>query len=531
MKLVIYKFPDGSQNVLREAIAFYFQGIKSHSADDTAPLSEHENEIASCCSNLEVVLPPAAGQSGASSAVRSIVQVWHPLKSAMALFERDVAFSRQLADSRSSWEAFVTAHFAMFKRLTREWIVAAERSPDVIIDRDAVAQSPFASLHGIILAVDPDATPDRARLLEASTHLPALRHGNHFHFRHFNLGFFTELEESVEDELRRLRLPRLVSSLFDGRPVGEGSEARLNVLSPQGRKACRDHDGLTDRFAVPRARGLVRVASASLPRSGHHMLQQFLRTYFGDQHSYCQFYEGPLRQPDCCGTYPCTNPDVNFQKCHDFRLSARQIQGQAYIVQFRHPLKACVSAYEQALAYGQNFEDSAEQWKTFAWREIKFFKAFVRRWVLNATLSNTVLLDFDHVVREPLRSLSTVVSLFAPETPPDPERILACVRQVEIAESRDVQMFRHFDLAFFTQLEQHCLDELQRLGVPALFPLAVWEEPPSIAPRLGRKTRLLARGLLRAFRLRSAAFQNQRGLLGWSARLTRASRARRSWFR
>jgi len=56
------------------------------------------------------------------------------------------------------------------------------------------------------------------------------------------------------------------------------------------------------------------VAGVSWPRSGHHLLQRLLQSYFPSL-LYCDFYGA---ETDCCKRIPCSRPKVGFSKSHDF---------------------------------------------------------------------------------------------------------------------------------------------------------------------------------------------------------------------
>lgn len=58
------------------------------------------------------------------------------------------------------------------------------------------------------------------------------------------------------------------------------------------------------------------LIGASIPRSGHHFLQNLLTKFFGPELHYCEFYS----PGDCCQQVPCSRRGdfgIVFQKSHD----------------------------------------------------------------------------------------------------------------------------------------------------------------------------------------------------------------------
>ena len=109
------------------------------------------------------------------------------------------------------------------------------------------------------------------------------------------------------------------------------------------------------------------VQGVSFPRSGHHLLVNFLQRYFGGRFAYCEYYNH-------CQQQPCANPANNLQKSHDFGLELPADGAGDYLLQYRHPLYSITSNYFLHLRSlerrGRSFENrrlSPDQLRRWVW--------------------------------------------------------------------------------------------------------------------------------------------------------------------
>ncbi|MBI1274939.1 hypothetical protein GC177_03075 [bacterium] len=221
-----------------------------------------------------------------------------------------------------------------------------------------------------------------------------------------------------------------------------------------------------DGRLIFKARGLNRVASASVPRTGHHMLQQMLEEYFGERHSYCQYYDGPQKRADCCNQFPCVHPDVNFQKNHDLDRKGTSTTQYHYLVQYRHPLKATVSSFLEGLSYQPHMRNNYEYWRHFARGEFNFYKSFVKRWMKAYALPHALYVEYDDFMQRPIKVFSQIVSFFEPDAEPDLEKISKIIAKKNIISTKSFFDFHYFDLDYFVQLERYVSQELRELKIP-----------------------------------------------------------------
>src|SRR5580698_984672 len=94
------------------------------------------------------------------------------------------------------------------------------------------------------------------------------------------------------------------------------------------------------------------MIGASIPRSGHHFLQNLMTTYYGPELYYCEFYN----PANCCKNVPCTRRGehkVIYQKNHDTDLAlSPNVDDALYIIQYRHPVPEALSDRELDLQDG-----------------------------------------------------------------------------------------------------------------------------------------------------------------------------------
>jgi tetratricopeptide (TPR) repeat protein len=157
------------------------------------------------------------------------------------------------------------------------------------------------------------------------------------------------------------------------------------------------------------------LIGASIPRSGHHYLQNMLSRYYGDELYYCEFYN----PPSCCKTIPCTSRGqhvVSYQKNHDRDLTVPQnIEGALYIVQYRHPVPEALSDRELDLRDGAG-RRSVHYRRTHSyylwWLAIKavYYRRFHDKWLARRH-PHAVYLNYDDLVRDPASALRSIIGV------------------------------------------------------------------------------------------------------------------------
>src|SRR5262249_59362059 len=128
---------------------------------------------------------------------------------------------------------------------------------------------------------------------------------------------------------------------------------------------------------------MAHVLNASMPRSGHHLLEIVLSNILKDKFSYCEFYG-----KDCCKTIPCnswrhersSSGDLFMQKSHDFDFDDPiSVAGTYRVVQYRNPVPRSLSNYELHLRNGA--QDNVRTFRNFLVNEAWYFHKFYAKWI------------------------------------------------------------------------------------------------------------------------------------------------------
>jgi tetratricopeptide (TPR) repeat protein len=155
---------------------------------------------------------------------------------------------------------------------------------------------------------------------------------------------------------------------------------------------------------APRGAGAVHLIGISLPRSGHHFIENLLRNYLGeDRFGYCS-EAGHNR---CCGEIICPrvkDVDLFLRKSHDYDFSiSKTLPNAFYLVQHREPAARVQSALELIARNDPRFDlndkDGVQFWLA---REAQYVIEFYRKWIENPP-PNAIVVDYDALVAEPSR--------------------------------------------------------------------------------------------------------------------------------
>lgn len=170
------------------------------------------------------------------------------------------------------------------------------------------------------------------------------------------------------------------------------------------------------------------VQGVSFPRSGNHFLIDLLVNYFcalegrppmmptGRRHvhievgpfSWCEYY-------GCCRQIPCAHGAV-FNRNHDFALELPRLPGTRYLIQFRHPVPAVISAFERIPA--------KLEWSRFSRRRAQEWNAWMEKWVVGHRDPLALIVYYDDLVRHTRRQMIRILRHFGHDPNPAliPER-------------------------------------------------------------------------------------------------------------
>jgi hypothetical protein len=249
------------------------------------------------------------------------------------------------------------------------------------------------------------------------------------------------------------------------------------------------------------------IQCVTIPRSGHHLLTNLLFKYFSNDLNYpeilgqetdlkcknvilagnfcyCEFYNH-------CEKTPCSDPNTNFQKNHDFKLSLVNNPSSHYIIQFKNPLEYLVSWYNFLLKKGVIKEDSRKNWFIFLgikskfqrilmnfsclariWlyfaplpKPLKYWKGFIHKWVLENKNTNTYFLPYDKFKSSPLNVLKEVIEFINPRETVNVELVNNIAKHIKVTDKNKFSDFKYFNEHFFSIWDQKLKEELKSLAL------------------------------------------------------------------
>ena len=154
------------------------------------------------------------------------------------------------------------------------------------------------------------------------------------------------------------------------------------------------------------------LIGASIPRSGHHFLQNLLTRYFGPQLHYCEFYS----PKDCCRSIPCTRRgafSVIYQKSHDRDMEVpKTIPGAAYVIQYRHPVPEALSDRELDVQDGfgrisLNYRLGRAHYASWLASKAVYYRRFHDKW-LASRVESGIYLDYADLSSRPADAVARI---------------------------------------------------------------------------------------------------------------------------
>ena len=149
--------------------------------------------------------------------------------------------------------------------------------------------------------------------------------------------------------------------------------------------------------------GLFATECVSFPRSGHHLLTNLLREYFGCQTLvYHSLYEDKGR--------PISDPEslVNYQKNHDFELDTPLNPELKYVVQIRDPMDSIASWRALDARTGTTTVHDRVSWEIETRDRLDYWRKFVDKWVIQS-IPNRLIVHYADLLSRPEEVLVNVV--------------------------------------------------------------------------------------------------------------------------
>jgi hypothetical protein len=252
--------------------------------------------------------------------------------------------------------------------------------------------------------------------------------------------------------------------LSESRSVGGRADLTLRVDGPHREALSLGGLRLHPAHGAPIKR---EVQGVSYPRSGHHLLVNVLKAYFGPEFNYCSDTE--LN----CNSLPCRNSQgANLRKNHDHELTfSTSLPDTDYLIQFRRPLYSIVSNFYLAVRSNPvSVKDSQEGWQSFAAHEVERWNRWMRKWVLDNPNPRRLTVIYESVMENPLEELLRIVRFFSTEHTPDRARLAQIIRRLDVRPRRKLTQFPYYEPGFFGDLEQQLADVAEAAGLPRLSP-------------------------------------------------------------
>ncbi len=224
------------------------------------------------------------------------------------------------------------------------------------------------------------------------------------------------------------------------------------------------------------------ILSVSMPRSGHHLLVRLLRSYYGEQFSYCTTY-GKSRR-DCCKKIPCIEVDksldnshIFMQKNHDFKLKSPLLQDYKYIIQYRHPIPRAMSNFELFIKNGDDIKKRNTKLKfyNFLNNEADYYIGFYQKYI-ESKFPNILLLKYEDLVDRPEESFRKVITFIQDDDEFFTNKWVKASQELERRSSggehkkrkkifkRNIFDFRFFDYEIIKEIEDKIFSKCPNLG-------------------------------------------------------------------
>ncbi len=220
------------------------------------------------------------------------------------------------------------------------------------------------------------------------------------------------------------------------------------------------------------------LIGASIPRSGHHFLQNLLTRYFGPRMRYCEFYS----PKDCCRTVPCTRRgdySVIYQKSHDRDMEVpTDLSDAVYVLQYRHPVPEALSDRELDVQDGFGrislaYRLSREHYAQWLASKAVYYRNYHDKW-LAKRVANAIYLDYDYLSKRTPEAVAEVIR--AAEGQVDQPRVDAVIAEaasVRVSTStktpgtfkpRVIEDSPHYDADLLAAFEDYVISRTPAFG-------------------------------------------------------------------
>ncbi|MBX9698811.1 MAG: hypothetical protein K2X74_05210, partial [Acetobacteraceae bacterium] len=225
------------------------------------------------------------------------------------------------------------------------------------------------------------------------------------------------------------------------------------------------------------------LIGASIPRSGHHFLQNLLTRYFGARMHYCEFYS----PKDCCRSVPCTRRgdfSVIYQKSHDRDMEVpKAVPGATYVIQYRHPVPEALSDRELDVQDGfgrisLNYRLGRAHYASWLAAKALYYRRFHDKW-LAERVANGIYLDYADLSARPAEAVARIVAATGAVDQARVEAVVEESRSIRVSTaSKATTSFRprvaeespHFDRDLLGAFEDYVVSRTPQFGYARMIP-------------------------------------------------------------
>lgn len=214
------------------------------------------------------------------------------------------------------------------------------------------------------------------------------------------------------------------------------------------------------------------VLNACFPRSGHRFHRNMLQSYFGESF---KFHESHSK-------VGVPIYDANYIKNHDFGLvnfKTKELSldsSKKYVVQYRHPLASLVSYFEFQVKHG-NLEDTQKDWDVFFSKNILYWKAFVKKWIIDISIKEHIFfISYENLVSSTEEVMLCLIKFLSDTDEVDEPRLRKSVQQFKgniiryredekigrQVKARNINNFKYFSYSEFFRIEEDLWEEYLR---------------------------------------------------------------------
>lgn len=189
-----------------------------------------------------------------------------------------------------------------------------------------------------------------------------------------------------------------------------------------------------------------KTQGVSFPRSGHAVVWHAIRQYFD--------------KPMCTYGSVLECQDYIWAKQHDHRGEFPKLAWLRHVIQYRNPVRSIVSNYY--LHANHTGRDDLRHWHSFVNKQIKSWRRFADKWLLNNGIERSLLIPYESLIKEPLPTLRAIFQFMSDE-PIEDDRI----HYHNILPQDNLSKFKYFDERVFAHIESELEQEIKALSLPS----------------------------------------------------------------